>query len=486
MGFELHDGEAFIAHLCALPAETTWVEFKVDMFAPDSVGKYVSGLANAAMLARKQHAFIVWGVEDVTHEIVGTKADLERRKGSGNVDLLFWLSQTLRPKINVSVEKIIVGNKIVEMLVIEPGYQQPVSFNGQEFIRVGASLSPLREHVEKQRAIWQITSSYSFESSTLVSHILPDDLFTQFAIGGFLTLFGIQGRSKEAMIETLVQKGLIINNMQGGYEVKALLGLCCAFDMDGFPELKHKAPRVIVYKGTNNLEALDDTEGKRGYAVSFKGLFDFIMALIPSREEMKHGLRTKIYDVPEIAIREVLANAIVHQDFTVAGQRPTVEIYKDRVRITNAGKPLIDVERFIDGGTQTLNPDFARLMREAGICEQRGSGVDRAVKAIERETLPAPLFAAHEGSTSVTLYKRRAFQDMTPEERVRACYQHAQIKHEDNEAMNNASLRNRFGLPDRAIAQVTAVIRDAQDAGKIKPLDPNQGFKFAKYVPYYA
>lgn len=486
MSFELHDGEAFVTHLCSLPAETGWVEFKVDSFNPDTVGRYVSGMANAAMLARKQHAFMVWGIEDETHNVVGTTVNLDKKKGSGNTDLLFWLAQKLTPKINLAVETVIVSDKRVEILVIEPGYQQPVSFSGDEYIRVGSNLTPLRHHPEKQRAIWQITSSYSFESSTLVPHIFADELFEKFAIQRFLKLFGMEDRSRTHMIEILIQKGLILDNMQGGYEVKALLGLCCARDMNQFVELRHKAPRVLVYKGTNNLDAEHDNEGKLGYAIGFQPLFDTIMGYIPSREEMSQGLRKKIYDLPEIAIRELVANAIVHQDFTVSGQRPMIEIYKDRARISNAGTPLIDVERFIDGGTQTRNPEFARLMREVGICEQRGSGVDRAVKEIERAVLPPPLFAAREGSTAVTVYKKRAFAEMTPDERVRACYQHAQVKHENNEALNNASLRQRFGLPDKAISQVSNVIRDAQDAGKIKPLDPNQGSKFAKYVPFYA
>lgn len=483
MGFELHDGEAFISHLCEMPSETSWFEFKVDTFNPETVGKYVSGMANAAMLARKQHAFMIWGIENNTHRIVGTNVRLATAKGSGEIDLLFWLSQKLRPKINLSIETINIADKRVEMLVIEPGYQHPVSFDGQEYIRVGSSLTPLREHTEKQRAIWQITTSYSFEPSTLIPHISADEIFNQFRIKRFLKLFDIEDRSHEAMINILIQKGLIINNMQGGFEVKALLGLCCAKDINLYPELRYKAPRIIVYKGTSNLDTDHDDEGQLGYAIGFQGFFDAVLGYIPSREEMSHGLRKKIYDLPEVAIRELIANAIVHQDFTVAGKRPTVEIYKDRVRISNAGIPLIDVERFIDGGTQTRNPEFARLMREAKICEQRGSGVDRAVKAIERAVLPPPLFAVTEGTTSVTIYKKRLFADMTPDERVRACYQHAQIMLEDNEAMNNASLRHRFGLPDKAISQVSNVIRDAQDAGKIKPLDPNQG---AKYVPFYA
>lgn len=486
MGFELHDGPAFIARLCDLPAETPWVEFKVNTFNAENVGKYVSGLANAAMLERKQHALMVWGIEDGSHRVVGTTVRLASEKGPGNADFIFWLTQQLRPKINLTIKTIGVNGATVELLAIEPGYQQPVSFSGQEYIRVGPNLTLLHNHVEKQRAIWQITSSYSFESSTLIPHITAEGLFKQFKIKQFLTLLDVKDRSVDFMLDVLVQKGLISDNMQGGFEAKALLAICCARDMNDFPELTERAPRVIVYKGRNNQEAIDDTEGHKGYAVGFRALFEFILGKVPSREEMQHGLRAKIYDLPEVAIREMVANALVHQDFTVSGQRPVIELYKDRLRITNPGIPLIDVERFIDGGTQTRNPAFARLMREAGICEQRGSGVDRAVKAIERATLPPPLFATVESSTSVTLYKRRAFADMTPEERVRACFQHAQVMHEENEAMSNGSLRHRFGLADKAISQVSNVIRDAQDAEKIKPLDPNQGFKFAKYVPYYA
>lgn len=168
------------------------------------------------------------------------------------------------------------------------------------------------------------------------------------------------------------------------------------------------------------------------------------------------------------------------------GSRPLIEIYKDRVRIINPGTPLIDVERFIDGGTQSRNPNFAQLMRHAGLCEQRGSGVDRAVKAIERAVLPPPLFSTAEGSTSVTVYMPRRFGNMTADERIRACYQHAQLCFESNEPMNNSSLRSRFGLSDKQISQVSIVIRETLDAGKIKPLNEDQGNRNARYVPVYA
>lgn len=486
MGFELHDPVALLRTLCDLPQETDWVEFKVSTFDADNTGKYVSGLANAAMLHREKLAYMVWGVEDGTHRIVGTSVRLAAKE-VGSENFLFWLNKWTKPKININHVKFDVDGKHIEMLVIEPGYQQPVSFNDKEFIRVATSLLPLSQHTEKQRALWQITSSYSFEHSTIAGHMAPADILARFDVNGMLKLLNYEDRAEPNILDILEQNGFIKKNGQGAYEVYSLLALCCANDLNEFPLLQHRGARVIVYSGTNKLKgAEDDREGQRGYLVAFSPLLRHIMGQIPSSEEIKHGIRRRVHKIPEEAIREFLANSLIHQDFTKQGERPLIEIYKDRVRFVNPGVPLINVERFIDGGTVTRNPSFAALMRRAGLCEQRGSGVDRAVRAIERAVLPPPLFEHSDGGTTVTAYMPRRFADMTPEERIRACFQHAQICHEENEPMSNSSLRARFGLSDKQISQVSIVIREAQDAGKIKPLREGQANKNARYVPSYA
>lgn len=485
MTLEVHDPKALLASLCALPREQNWVEFKTSMFNPETVGKYISGLANAAMLERQKAAYMVWGVEDASHDIVGTSVRLETEK-KGDELFLFWMSKYLRPKININHHKVIVDGKRVEMLCIDPGYSQPVTFNGQSYIRVHTSLTPLRDHVEKERALWQITSSYSFENATIFPHMTAEEVLRQFDVEKMLSLLKVIDRTPQSMIQNLEQRQLISSNMQGGFEISALLAMACAKNLDKFPLLENRGPRVITYKANNKLIALKDDEGKRGYLTAFTALLTHILGKIPSEEKMLHGVRVDEYKIPEAAIRELVANALIHQDFTVHGSRPLIEIYKDRVRIINPGTPLIDVDRFIDGGTQSRNPNFARLMRHAGLCEERGSGVDRAVKAIERAVLPPPLFTTAEGSTSVTVYMPRSFANMTADERIRACYQHAQICLEANEPMSNASLRGRFGLSDKQISQVSIVIREAQDAGKIKPLNEDQANRNARYVPVYA
>jgi predicted HTH transcriptional regulator len=284
----------------------------------------------------------------------------------------------------------------------------------------------------------------------------------------------------------MISAGWIKSDLQGKYEVSSLLAIASSLDLNRLPSLEGKGTRLLTYKGKDKLDAIDDINGKRGHLVTFQSLLSTVMSKIPSKEVMQHGVRVKVYDIPENAIREFLANMLVHQDFTQIGSRPTVEVFKDKIKMTNPGIPLISVDRFIDAPSKTRNPRFARLMREAGFCEERGSGVDRAIREIERAALPPPLIEAVEGSTVVTIFMPRRFADMTSEERVRACFQHASLGFEQGEPMSNASLRARFGLSEKQYPQVSLVIRDAIDAGRIRPLAADQGNRNARYVPFYA
>ena len=125
-------------------------------------------------------------------------------------------------------------------------------------------------------------------------------------------------------------------------------------------------------------------------------------------------------------------------------------------------------------------------MKRFGYCEERGSGVDRAVDACEKAFLPPPMFQADESLTSVTTFAERPFAAMSKEDRIRACFQHAALRFEAGEYMSNSTLRARLGLSDKQYPQVSLMIRDATDAGKIRPLDEGQANRNARYVPFWA
>ena len=106
-----------------------------------------------------------------------------------------------------------------------------------------------------------------------------------------------------------------------------------------------------------------------------------------------------------------------------------VEIFEDRIEISNPGVPLVDLLRLMDNNPISRNETLAAFMRRVGFCEERGSGIDRAVFFIEAAQLPAPDFHVTETHMKVTIYGPKTFAEMTRKGRIDACYWHCCLKH---------------------------------------------------------
>ncbi|HPF40859.1 MAG TPA: ATP-binding protein, partial [Phycisphaerae bacterium] len=229
-----------------------------------------------------------------------------------------------------------------------------------------------------------------------------------------------------------------------------------------------------------------EQEGARGYATGFEGLVGYIKNLLPENEVIGEALRRSVPMYPELAIRELAANVIIHQDLAVTGAGPMIEIFDSRIEITNPGEPLVEPNRFLDLPPRSRNEALASFMRRIGVCEERGSGIDKVISQVEAYQLPAPLFETPPGSTRATLFAHRSFSDMSMDDRMRASYQHACLQYVTKRQMTNSSLRERFGIEERNSSQVSRVIRDSVDRGLIKRADPESGSrKHANYVPYW-
>ena len=291
--------------------------------------------------------------------------------------------------------------------------------------------------------------------------------------------------TREAVLERFASERLI-EQSDGGWTITNLGAILFAKKLESFDRLARKAPRVIVYEGTNKLKTKLDRPGSKGYAVSFQGLVEFINGLVPSNEVIEQALRRDVKMFPEIAVRELVANALIHQDFTESGMSVMVEIYDDRMEISNPGKPFISPDRFIDE-YRSRNERLADLMRRLGICEEKGSGVDKVIQAAEDFQLPAPDFRVGEKRTSVVLFGHKDFEDMDRNDRIRATYQHSCLRYVMNEKMTNQSLRERFKLPESKVATASQIIAATVDAKKIKIADPTQtSTRYRNYVPFWA
>lgn len=164
-----------------------------------------------------------------------------------------------------------------------------------------------------------------------------------------------------------------------------------------------------------------------------------------------------------------------------------IEVFDGRLEITNPGEPLMDTARFLDTPPQSRNEALASFLRRVGICEERGSGVDKIVFQTELYQLPAPLFEVVGGQTRAVLFAHRPFAQMDKVDRIRSCYLHACLQYVQRKQMTNSTLRERFGIEEQNRAQVSRIISDATGAGMIRPYNPgSDSRRHASYVPYWA
>ena len=123
-------------------------------------------------------------------------------------------------------------------------------------------------------------------------------------------------------------------------------------------------------------------------------------------------------------------------------------------------------------------------MRRMRLCEEQGLGIDKVIIAVELYQLPPPNFMEVGESVRVILFAPRSFGDMTLEERIRACYQHAALKYVSGQQMKNATLRERFGIDAKNASQVSSILRKTLEARLIRPADPTH--PRTGYVPFWA
>jgi ATP-dependent DNA helicase RecG len=360
---------------------------------------------------------------------------------------------------------------------------QPVHYQGKYLMRAGGELVPmsadqLRDIFAEGDPDWLSRPAWKSCSDDMVVQLLDTQIYFDLRRQPYpVNRVGVLDRFES---EKLIER------CDPGWTITNLGAILFAKRLEEFDGLARKAPRVIVYEGKSKLNTKTDLPGSKGYAVGFQGLVEFINGLVPSNEVIEQAIRRQVKMFPDIAIRELVANALIHQDFTESGTSVMIELYDDRMEISNPGKPFISPDRFIDE-YQSRNERLADLMRRLGICEEKGSGIDKVIQASEAYQLPAPDFRVGELRTTAVLFAHLEIEEMDRNDRIRACYQHCCLRYVMNEQMTNQSLRERFKLPADKSATTSQIISATLDAGKIKLTDVAQAApRYRSYIPFWA
>ena len=477
---------ALIDDLRALPAETPWVEFKENKHDAEMIGKLISALSNSARLADQHFAYVIWGIRDIDHEPVGTSFEPSAAKHKDQ-PLEFWLSQHMQPAIATEFKSFEYRGHRLVLLAIPAAATSPVEFDRTAFVRIGSATPRLSDHQERQKLLWSKLQPYAWESGIAAQFQSSDEVLAKLDHTSYFELTDQPlPDNRDGIFDRLRADRVIEADVGGKWNITNLGAILFAKQLSDFsPPIARKGVRFVAYEGNNRATNVTHRrDAQKGYACGFAGLADYIDALLPSNEHIGKAFREEEPLYPSIAIRELIANALIHQDMTITGAGPMIEMFKDRLEITNPGEPLVSPDRFLDSPPRSRNEALASLMRRMRLCEEQGTGIDKVLASAELHQLPPPDFQNVDTAVRATLFAPRRFADMTQEERVRACYQHAALKYVSGERMTNSSLRERFGIAEHNASQASAVIRMAQDEGQIRPADPEH--PRAGYVPHWA
>src|SRR5262245_50192587 len=200
---------SLVWELCRLPQETEWLELKVNDAGPQEIGEYISALSNSAALTGKAFAYLVWGVADGDHSIVGTRF-APRTAKVGNEELENWLLRLLTPKIHFRFFEVEVDGQPVVLLEIERAFRHPVQFQGVELIRVGSYKKKLKDFPEKERALWRIFDHIPFEDGVAAERIRDDEVLRLLDYPSYFDLLKRPlPENRDRILEALTEDSLI-------------------------------------------------------------------------------------------------------------------------------------------------------------------------------------------------------------------------------------------------------------------------------------
>lgn len=444
-----------------LPNETSWLEFKHNNEQSEMIGKLVSAVSNSARYDGKGCGYVIWGIEDDGHSVVGTLFDPFQKK-VGNQEFEIWLASQLQPRPAFEFREVFHSKGRLLILEIPAATAAPTAFNGVPYIRVGSATPRLTDQPERYQRLIEKMRPYSWENGFAASYVTDEFVLTNLDYPAYFSLTKqVLPDNRQGILERLSADRLISQDVGQKWNITNLGAALFAIDLDKFgPSMARKGVRFIAYKGVDRTsDVTHRQDGKKGYAAGFEGLLSYLNALLPRSEHIGLALREAHPRFPELAIRELVANALIHQDMTITGAGPQIELFRDRLEVTNPGVPLMETNRKIDLPPRSRNEGMASLMRRMGMCEEQGSGMDKVFAQVEFFQLPPPLLQASDSAMRVVLYGPRTFAEMTSEERVRACYFHSVLRFLAGEIMKNTTLCTRLGIAAKMLLRPLAYSR---------------------------
>jgi len=379
-----------LKELTAYHAETQWIEFKKGKgcITDEQIGEYISAMGNGATIANKPFGYLVWGVENDLHEIVGTNFSFMGAKHGGNQDLELFLRSCIYPKINFEIFEFGYQNRHVVLLRIPAAKGEPVNFQKKPYIRIGSNKTDLRNYPELMRIIYNSQEDWS---AKIVVNAALSDLDTDAIAVARLKYKELNTKKPfYAQIDewddsTFLDKAKITINGKITHTAILLLG-------------KEESTHYLLPSVAEMTWKLDTEE---------KSYEHFTTPFLLTTTQLMHRIRNikyKFFPDNELlattvdkydsrGILEALHNCIAHQDYGL-NSRILVTEQVDKLIFTNAGNFFEGTPDDYSFGNRTpekyRNQWLASAMVNLGMIDRLGYGIHSLCISQMKRFFPMP------------------------------------------------------------------------------------------------
>ena len=339
--------------------ESSWFEFKENWFEEKKLGMYISALSNIAKVKGSDYAYFFWGVNDKTHEVVGTNFDYDQ--DVKHEPLQHYLTRLLNPVINFKFDSFEYNGKRVVILIIPQAKSISTSFEDVRYTRIGSSLESLVRYPEKEAEIWYALNHKEDDIETMESD------YQDLTFNSLINYYSTKGITLNL---STYKKNLGLLNNEGKYNLLAQL----------LSDNSHINIRVSIFAGTSKADPL--------FSVKEFGLMNLLLSLdkvldygdtfnIPQADERNRIVeRKEVYLFDLASYREAVINAFVHNNWK-NHNAPMFTFYSDRIEILSHGglSPKLTIKDFYKGTSEPVNKKLSEIFLQLHISEKTGRGV---------------------------------------------------------------------------------------------------------------
>ena len=389
------DLNKIVKELIAYPTEANWFEFKENWYEPYGIGEYISSLSNAATLEGEEYGYLVWGVNNNTHEITGTTFDY--RVDVKNEPLEHYLARQIMPDNNFYFQEITMENKRVVVMVVPAASKIPTGFDGNRYLRIGSSKVNLNKYPERESNLFYVLRvglPTMCNTESEYQDLTFDKLFVYYAAKGV------------SLNKRNFKKNLGLLTETGKYNLLAQL----------ISDDSHIPIRFAIFKGKDKASTMYSVRefGNTCLLFSLDKVLEYGEVLnVPQADERDRKVERK--EVPlfdEEAFREAIINAFVHNQW-ITGNAPMITVFSDRIEILSRGKmpPGQTIEGFYAGESVPVNQKLSDMFLQLHISERTGRGVPKITEVYGKET-----YEFRENSIVVSIPFTRVEVDMNSQD----------------------------------------------------------------------